>query len=67
MTKEASDFNLYGSRILTGFKLGQTIDLQGKEYVIAGWKMRAQKNPVIVSRGGKTYRVSTDMIKAYNK
>jgi hypothetical protein len=66
MTKEASDFNIYGSRLLTGFKLGQTITLQGKQYTIAGWKMRAQKNPVIVSRDGKTYRVSTEMIKMYN-
>jgi hypothetical protein len=67
MTKEASDFNLYAKYSLPGFNLGQAIDLQGKEYVIAGWKARAQKNPVIVSRGGKTYRVSTEMIKAYNK
>ena len=67
MTKEASDFNTYGSRLLTGFTLGQTITLQGKQYTIAGWKMRAQKNPVIVSREGKTYRVSTEMIKMYNK
>jgi len=67
MTKEASDFNLYGTRLLTGFTLGQTITLQGKQYTIAGWKTRAQKNPVIVSREGKTYRVSTDMIRMYNK
>lgn len=67
MTKEASDFNTYGSRLLSGFTLGQSITLQGKQYTIAGWKMRAQKNPVIVTSGGKTYRVSTEMIKMYNK
>jgi ribosome-associated translation inhibitor RaiA len=67
MTKEASDFNLYASINLSGFKLGQTISLQGKEYTIAGWKVRAQRNPVIVTRDGKSYRVSTEMIKMYNK
>lgn len=67
MTKEASDFNLYGNISLSGFKLGQTISLQGKEYTIAGWKVRAQRNPVIVTRDGKSYRVSTEMIKMYNK
>lgn len=67
MTKEASDFNTFGSRLLSGFSLGQTIDLQGKKYVIAGWKTRAQKNPVIVTSEGKTYRVSTEMIERYNK
>lgn len=66
MTKEASDFNLYANRVLADYKLGQTIELQGKEYVIAGWKARAQKNPVIVTRDGKSYRVSTAMIKMYN-
>ena len=67
MTKEASDFNLYASINLSGFKLGQTISLQGKEYTIAGWKVRAQRNPVIVTRDGKSYRVSTEMIEMYNK
>ena len=67
MTKEASDFNLYASINLSGFKLGQTISLQGKEYTIAGWKVRAQRNPVIVTRDGKSYRVSAEMIKMYNK
>lgn len=67
MTKEASDFNLYANINLPGFKLGQTISLQGKEYTIAGWKVRAQRNPVIVTRDGKSYRVSTEMIKMYNK
>jgi len=66
MTKEASDFNLYANRVLADYKLGQTIELQGKEYVIAGWKARAQQNPVIVTHGGKSYRVSTAMIKMYN-
>ena len=67
MTKEASDFNLYANINLPGFKLGQTISLQGKEYTIAGWKVRAQRNPVIVTRNGKSYRVSIEMIKMYNK
>lgn len=66
MTKEASDFNIYASRLLPDFKIGQTINLQGKQYTIAGWKTRVQKNPVLVTRDGKQYRVSIDMIKMYN-
>ena len=66
MTKEATDFGLYATRSLPGFKVGQTIDLQGKQYTITGWKARAQKNPVQVSRDGRSYRVSAEMIKAYN-
>jgi hypothetical protein len=66
MTKEATDFGLYANRVLPGFKVGQSIDLQGKQYVITGWKARAQKNPVQVSRDGRSYRVSAEMIKMYN-
>jgi hypothetical protein len=66
MTKEATDFGLYANRVLPGFKVGQSIDLQGKQYIITGWKARAQKNPVQVSRDGRSYRVSAEMIKMYN-
>ena len=61
MTKEAIDFIYHFD-----FKLGQKINLQGKEYVISGWKARAQKNPITVTRDGRTYRVSLDMIRMYN-
>lgn len=66
MTKEAIDFNFNANIYNFNFKLGQKINLQGKEYTISGWKARAQKNPVIVTRDGKSYRVSVDMIKSYN-
>jgi hypothetical protein len=63
MTKEASDFARYASTLLPGVKIGDTVSIQGNEYVIAGWKTRAQKNPVIVTRNGKSYRVTASMIK----
>ena len=62
ITKEVSDFNVYASRVLPGVKIGDVVNLQGNDYVIAGWKARAQKNPVIVTRNGKSYRVATSMI-----
>jgi len=67
MTKEASAFNTYGKYQLPGFNLGQTIILQGNEYVISGWKPKSTKSPVLVTRGGKTYKVSVNMVKMYNK
>ena len=63
MTKEASDFARYASTLLPGVKIGDTVSIQGNEYVIAGWKTRAQKNPVIVTRNGKSYRVTASMIR----
>lgn len=67
MTKEAIDFNFNANIYHFDFKLGQKINLQGKEYIISGWKARAQKNPITVTREGRTYRVSLDMIRMYNK
>ncbi len=66
MTKEATDFAYYANIYNFKFKIGQTINLQGKQYIIAGWKTRVQKNPVLVTRDGKQYRVSIDMINMYN-
>lgn len=55
MTKEATDFGLYATRSLPGFKVGQSIDLQGKQYTITGWKARAQKTQY-------KYHVMVDLI-----
>jgi hypothetical protein len=67
MTAEAKAFDQYKRPIgLGAFNIGDSINLQGKQYTITGYKPRSRKNPVCVSRDGRGFKVSVDMIKMYN-
>ena len=66
VTKEAKDFDRYKGLVgLGSLNVGDTIQLQGKEYTISGYKPRS-KNAVTVHREGRGYKVSVDMVKMYN-
>lgn len=67
VTKEAKDFDRYKGLVgLGSLNVGDTIQLQGKEYTIAGYKPRSKKSPVLVTRNGKSYKVSVEMVKMNN-
>jgi len=66
VTKEAKDFDRYKSLVgLGSLNVGDSINIQGKEYTISGYKPRS-KNAVTVQREGRGYKVSVDMVKMYN-
>jgi hypothetical protein len=66
VTKEAKDFDRYKSLVgLGSLNVGDSINIQGKEYTISGYKPRS-KNAVTVHREGRGYKVSVDMVKMYN-
>ena len=68
VTKEAQAFEQYkGIEGLEAFSVGDSVQLGGKQYVIAGYKARSSKNPVCVSRDGRTYRATVDAIKMQNQ
>ena len=67
VTKEAKDFDRYKSLVgLGSLNVGDSINIQGKEYTISGYKPRS-KNAVTVHREGRGYKVSVDMVKMYNR
>ena len=67
VTKEAKDFDRYkGLEGLGSLNVGDTIQLQGKEYTISGYKPRSKKSPVLVTRDGRSYKVSVEMVKMNN-
>lgn len=67
VTKEAKDFDRYKGLVgLGSLNVGDTIQLQGKEYTISGYKPRSKKSPVLVTRNGKSYKVSVEMVKMNN-
>jgi hypothetical protein len=67
VTAEAKAFDQYKRLVgLGAFNVGDSINLQGKQYTITGYKPRSRKNPVCVSRDGRGFKVSVDMIKMYN-
>jgi hypothetical protein len=67
MTVEAKSFNQYKRLVgLDAFNVGDSINIQGKQYTITGYKPRSSKAPVCVSRDGRGYKVSVDMVKMYN-
>ena len=67
VTKEAKDFDRYKGLVgLGSLNVGDTIQLQGKEYTISGYKPRSKKSPVLVTRDGKSYKVPVEMVKSYN-
>ena len=66
VTKEAKDFDRYKSLVgLGSLNVGDSINIQGKEYTISGYKPRS-KSAVVVQREGRGYKVSVDMVKMYN-
>ena len=66
VTPEAKTFDQYKRLVGLGhLNVGDSIQLQGKSYTIAGYKPRS-KNAVVVQRAGRGYKVSVDMVKMYN-
>jgi len=67
MTAEAKSFDQYKRLVGLGhLSVGDSITLQGKQYTITGYKPRSSKAPVCVSRDGRGFKVSVDMVKMYN-
>jgi hypothetical protein len=67
MTAEAKAFNQYKRLVgLEAFNVGDAIQIQGKEYTIKGYKPRS-KSAVVIERDGRSYKVSVDMVKMYNR
>ena len=68
-TKEARNWGLYADHNGLGdLKVGDTIDLQGKSFTIAGWNSRARKSPIsITDANGRGYKCSVEMVKMYNR
>ena len=67
-TREANMWNLYADMNGLGhLSVGDTVNLQGKSFTIAGWNTRARKSPVnITDAQGRGYKCSVDMVKMYN-
>ena len=67
-TKEANMWDLYADMNGLGhLKVGDTVNLQGKSFTIAGWNTRARKSPVnITDQNGRGYKCSVAMVKMYN-
>ena len=67
VTAEAKSFEQYKNLVgLGAFKVGDSINIQGKQYTITGYKPRSSKAPVCVEHRGSKYKVSVDMVKMYN-
>lgn len=67
-TKEAQAWDIYKvSHDLGHLNVGDTIQLQGKSFTIAGYNTRARKSPINVTDShGRGYKCSVNMIKMYN-
>ena len=67
-TKEAQMWDLYKNSIGLGhLNVGDTINLQGKSFTIAGYNTRARKSPInITDAQGRGYKCSVAMVKMYN-
>ena len=67
-TKEAQMWDLYKQSIGLGhLNVGDTIQLQGKSFTIAGYNTRARKSPInITDSNGRGYKCSVAMVKMYN-
>ena len=67
-TKEANMWDLHADMNGLGhLKVGDTVNLQGKSFTIAGWNTRARKSPVnITDQNGRGYKCSVAMVKMYN-
>ena len=67
-TKEAQMWDLYApTHGLGHLSVGDTIQLQGKSFTIAGYNTRARKSPInITDAQGRGYKCSVAMVKMYN-
>ena len=67
-TKEAQAWDIYASTQGLGhLSVGDTIQLQGKSFTIAGYNTRARKSPInITDSNGRGYKCSVSMLKMYN-
>ena len=67
-TKEAQAWDIYASSQGLGhLSVGDTINLQGKSFTIAGYNTRARKSPInIADSNGRGYKCSVQMVKMYN-
>ena len=68
VTAEAKSFEQYKRLVgLGAFNVGDSINIQGKQYTITGYKPRSSKAPVCVRNAqGSGFKVSVDMVKQYN-
>tara|TARA_B100000989_G_scaffold130087_1_gene96597 strand:- start:724 stop:1113 length:390 start_codon:yes stop_codon:yes gene_type:complete len=68
-TKEANMWGLYApTHGLGHLNVGDTIQLQGKSFTIAGYNTRARKSPInVTDANGRGYKCSVAMVKMYNK
>jgi len=64
MTKEALDFNRYKSYKGIRANLGDSFQLDGKTYTIAGYKARSHKYPILAkcTEDGKTYKLPINLV-----
>ena len=68
ITKEAQTFELVkGQHGLDHLSVGDTVTLQGKEFILKGFNTRARKSPIqIEDLQGRGYKCSVQMLKMYN-
>ena len=68
ITKEAQMFDLYkNSEGIGHLNVGDTITLQGKDFILKGYNTRARKSPIqIEDKQGRGYKCSVQMLKMYN-
>ena len=68
ITKEAQMFDVYKhSEGLGHLNVGDTITLQGKDFIVKGYNTRARKSPInIEDMQGRGYKCSVSMLKMYN-
>ena len=67
-TKEAQAWDIYASTQGLGhLSVGDTVQLQGQSFTIAGYNTRARKSPInITDSNGRGYKCSVSMLKMYN-
>jgi hypothetical protein len=58
LTKEAKAYELFAPQNGITVKLGDTIAMRGKQFVIKGWNTRSPKYPILAEgTDGKTYKI----------
>ena len=69
ITKEAQTFELVKHQEGIGhLSVGDTVILQGKEFILKGYNTRARKSPIqIEDQQGRGYKCSVNMLKLYNQ
>ena len=67
-TKEADMFELVKNQEGLGhLSVGDTVTLQGKDFILKGFNSRARKSPIqIEDMQGRGYKCSVSMLKMYN-